>query len=188
VATKETQQQGQEMSQGVSAKAQDLAAQAKEQAQEKVGEVKGRASDRLHEQIANQSANLAERIGPFPEAFRKAAAYLDSQGSGPAAEAAGRAADRAEQLGSYLEEASPDRMLGDLEAFARRRPWMVGGIGAAAGFVASRFLTASSERRYESRYRTEQWPRIQSPAPAGNGANEITALPGALSESSYGGR
>ena len=90
---------------GVTAQAQELAAQAKEQAQEKVEEVKGHASDRLHEQLDRQSTNLAERIVPFPEALRKAAAYLDSQDSGPAAKLAGQGADRAEEFASYLEEA-----------------------------------------------------------------------------------
>ena len=40
-------------------------------------------------------------------------------------------------------------MLRDVEDFARRRPWIVAGIGLAAGLAASRFLKASSERRYD---------------------------------------
>jgi hypothetical protein len=35
-----------------------------------------------------------------------------------------------------------------VEDFARRRPWLVAGIGFAVGLAASRFLKASSERRY----------------------------------------
>ena len=42
-------------------------------------------------------------------------------------------------------------MLHDAEDFARRRPWAVAGIGLIAGLAASRFLKASSERRYDSR-------------------------------------
>ena len=185
--TTEAQQQRQE-SDGATGKAQELATQAKDQAQEKVDEVKGRASDRLREQLESQSTSLAKRIGPFPEAFRKAAEYLDSQGSGPGAKAAGRAADRAEQLASYLEEANSDRILGDLESFARRRPWMVGAIGTAAGFVASRFLTASSGRRYESRSQSAQQARLDSSAPVGSDLDETSGLPRALSEAGYGGR
>ena len=188
MATKQAQQQQQEASDGATGKAQELATQAKEQAQETVDEVKGRVSDRLRDQVDSQSTNLAERIGPFPEALRKAAEYLDSQGSGPAAKAVGRAADRAEQLAAYLEEATSDRILGDLEAFARRRPWVVGGIVTAAGFVASRFLTVSSERRYESRYQPARQPRLDSSAPVGSDVDETSGLPRALSESSYGVR
>ena len=33
---------------------------------------------------------------------------------------------------------------------ARQRPWMVAGLGLMVGLAASRFLKASSERRYDS--------------------------------------
>ena len=56
---------------------------------------------------------------------------------------------------------------------ARRRPWLVGGIATAAGFVASRFLMASSERRYESRSQHAAQPRLGSSA----AADETSGLP-----------
>ena len=59
-------------------------------------------------------------------------------------------ADQVERFGGYLERASGDQLLRDAEDFARRRPWMVAGIGLVAGLAASRFLKASSERRYGS--------------------------------------
>ena len=57
-------------------------------------------------------------------------------------------ARRADDLGSYLQSAQADRFLHDIETFARRRPWVAAGIGALAGFAASRFVKASSDRRY----------------------------------------
>ena len=59
-----------------------------------------------------------------------------------------RAADQVEQLTSYLRSSDSDRFLGDIETFARQRPWAAGGIGVVAGFIAARFLKASSESRY----------------------------------------
>ena len=135
---------------------QELASRAKEQVQEKTEQVKGQATDRLREQLNDQSGRLGDRIEPFPEAFRRAGAYLDSQGNAQGASAATQAADRAEQLAAYLHEADGDRILGDLEDFARRRPWVVGAVATTAGFVASRFLIASSQRRYDSRYPSAQ--------------------------------
>jgi len=38
----------------------------------------------------------------------------------------------------------------DLESFGRRRPWGMIGIGLGLGLVASRFLKASSQTRYEA--------------------------------------
>ena len=37
-----------------------------------------------------------------------------------------RRADRSERLGAYLTGADGDRILGDVEEFARRQPWLVG--------------------------------------------------------------
>jgi hypothetical protein len=56
-------------------------------------------------------------------------------------------------VGDYLKGASGDRILRDVEDFARRQPMLVAAAGLALGFAASRFLKASSSRRYESAYR-----------------------------------
>jgi hypothetical protein len=45
--------------------------------------------------------------------------------------------------------------LRDVEEFARRRPWLVAGIGVVAGLAGSRFLKASSERRYGPMHQTQ---------------------------------
>jgi len=50
-----------------------------------------------------------------------------------------------------------ERLLADVERFARRKPWMAGAIGTSIGFMASRFLKASSEGRYQSS--RQQLPR-----------------------------
>jgi hypothetical protein len=61
-------------------------------------------------------------------------------------------ANQADRLGDYLKGASGDRLLRDAEDFARRQPMLVAAAGLALGFAASRFLKASSSRRYESSY------------------------------------
>jgi hypothetical protein len=57
-------------------------------------------------------------------------------------------ARRAEDLGDYLKSAQADQILSDLERFARRRPWVTAAAGVLGGFVASRFVKASADRRY----------------------------------------
>jgi hypothetical protein len=69
---------------------------------------------------------------------------------GPA-RVAEQVADRADRLGDYLQSASGERIVRDVEDFARRQPWLVAAGGLALGFAASRFLKASSGRRYQSR-------------------------------------
>jgi hypothetical protein len=61
-------------------------------------------------------------------------------------------ADRAESFGSYLRDADGERLLRDVEDVARRQPWLIAAGGLALGFAASRFLKASSSRRYQSGY------------------------------------
>ena len=88
------------------------------------------------------------------QALRQGVAQLRNQDEGQqVASIAEGAADRVERLGGYLERTSGDELLRDVENFARRRPWMVASIGFVAGIAASRFLKASSERRYGSRAR-----------------------------------
>ena len=85
------------------------------------------------------------------QALRQSGEKLRSQGEAQqAADVAEGAADRIERLGGYLEQTSGDALLRDVEDFARRRPWMIAGIGMLAGLTASRFLKASSERRHSS--------------------------------------
>jgi len=131
---------------GATGKAQEVATQAKEQVQE----AKGRASERAREQLDTRSTQLGEQVTSFAEALRKAADHLREQGNEPGAKAAGSAAGQVERLSEYLTDSSSDRFLRDLETFGRRRPWAAGGVGAVLGFVAARFVKASSENRYES--------------------------------------
>ena len=87
------------------------------------------------------------------QVLRQSSTQLTSGGEGNTEQVAhltDMAAEQVERLGGYLERASGDELLRDAEDFARRRPWMVAGIGLVAGLAASRFLKASSERRYGS--------------------------------------
>jgi hypothetical protein len=79
---------------------------------------------------------------------------LREQGKDQPAKLADQAADRAERLGSYLTESDADRILGDIEDFGRRQPLAIVAGGLALGFVASRFLKASSQTRYRASSQT----------------------------------
>ena len=124
----------------VASKAQEKAVELKEQGRNKLGET----LDERTTQAGGQARKLAQ-------ALRQSGEQLREQGEGQqVADVAEGAAERIERLGGYLEQTSGDEMLRDVEDFARRRPWMVAGIGLVVGLAASRFLKASSERRYDS--------------------------------------
>jgi ElaB/YqjD/DUF883 family membrane-anchored ribosome-binding protein len=119
-------------------------------AQEKAVELKQQGKGKLGETLDQRTNKAGEQARKMAQALRQSGEKLRSQGEAQqAADAAEGAADRIERLGGYLERTSGDALLRDVEDFSRRRPWMIAGIGLVAGLAGSRFLKASSERRYD---------------------------------------
>jgi hypothetical protein len=145
--------------------------QAKEKAQEAAGEAKGRVRD----QVEQRSTEAGQQVSGTAGDLRSVGEELRKQGKDTPAKLAEQAAERTERLGSYLSESDADRILGDVEDFARRQPWAVVAGGLALGFAASRFLKASSSQRYQQRgtQRDPASPRLPAP-PSGNGNGALT--------------
>jgi hypothetical protein len=128
--------------------AKDLSVQVQGTVQEKTGVLKGQATERMRSVLDERSTQAGEEVASFVQALQKASEQLAADGKEREARAADKAAQQADRLAGYLQRSNGDCLLGDAEAFARGRPWLVGALGAAAGFLASRFLKASSENRY----------------------------------------
>ncbi len=154
-----------------SAKVQDAVSTA----QEKASELREQGSSRLRDQLDQRSSQAGSQMRSLADALRRSGDELGDGGNASASQLTGQAADRIERLGTYLEQKRGDELMRDVETFARRRPWMLAGLGMLAGVAAARFLKASSEGRYGDYRRTgEQWPaRAELPrggAPAFGGA------------------
>jgi len=149
-------------------------------AQEKVKEGAQQVQARMRDQVDQRSTQAGEQVSATADALRTTSRQLRDQGQDGPAQAAEKVAHHAERVGGYLSESNADRILGDLEDFGRRQPLAVLGIGLAAGFVASRFLKASSRERYQAgpgRPAGAGVPEIPGAAgPAGAG---VPAIPGA---------
>jgi len=130
------------------------AEQAKEKAKEQAQQAAGQARGALRGQVDQRSTMAGERVNSLASDVRSVSDQLREQGKDQPAKLAEQAAERAERVGSYLRDSDADRILDDIEDFGRRQPWAVIAGGVAVGLVASRFLKASSSRRYESRYRS----------------------------------
>jgi ElaB/YqjD/DUF883 family membrane-anchored ribosome-binding protein len=150
VATQEAERRTGGDADGPAEKAQELASQAKEQVLEKADGVKSQASEQIRTQLNERSDQLGEHVTSFAQALHSAGRQLANDGKETGAKAAHTVADRVSQLGSYLSRSDADRFLHDIERFGRKRPWAAGAIGGALGFVAARFLKASSETRYQT--------------------------------------
>ncbi len=127
-------------------KAQEVAGQAQEKAQEAAGQARGK----LREQVDQRSVQAGEQVTSTAQDIRTVAAELGKQGKHKPAQLADQAADRAERLGNYLKESDADRILADIEDFVRKQPGAVVAGGLALGFLGSRFLKASSQKRYQT--------------------------------------
>jgi hypothetical protein len=125
--------------------------QAKEKAQEKAQQAKGQAASRVRDQVDQRSTQAGAQVSSTASDIRSVADQLRDQGKDQPAKLAEQAAQRAERLGDYLQRSDGDTILSDVEDFGRKQPWAVIAGGVALGFAASRFLKASSSRRYESR-------------------------------------
>ena len=128
-------------------------------AQEKASELREQGSARLRDQLDQRSTQAGSQVRSLAKALRRSGNELGNEGNSSASQLTTRAADRIERVGSYLEQKSGEELMRDIETFARRRPWMLAGIGMVAGVAAARFTKASSEQRYgEYRRSSGQWP------------------------------
>lgn len=147
-ANRSTGSAGTDAVQGVQEKAQEQVQQVAEQARE----VAGQAQSRVRDEIDGRTTEIGRQIQSTGEDFRTVGKQLREQGKDTPARFADQAAQRVEQVGRYLSESNTDKILSDVERFARKQPWTVIVGGLTLGFVASRFLKASGSRRYETMY------------------------------------
>jgi hypothetical protein len=119
-------------------------------AQDKTRGALGQARGRLRDQVDQRSTQAGDQVQSAAQDVRSVAEQLRNQGKETPARVAEQVADRAESFGTYLRDVDGERLLGDVEGFARRQPWLVAAGGLALGLVASRFLKASSSRRYQA--------------------------------------
>lgn len=146
------------------AKTQEKAQEVAGQAQERAQAVSGQAQAKLREQLDQRSAQVAGQINEQASDLRAVSEALRDQDKEGPAKAADRLAEYAEKVGGYLRDKDSDALLQDAEEFGRHQPAAVAAGGLLLGFVASRFLKASSSRRYSSRS-AGQLPPPRQPVP-----------------------
>lgn len=132
----------------VKEKGDELLSSTQRQIATKTRELGEDVSFQVREQLDERSTQAGEHVQAVGHALQTGVEQLRSEGKDVPAKVMTEVAERAEDLGAYLQSAQADRMLTDLERFARRRPWVTAGVGVLAGFVASRFVKASADRRY----------------------------------------
>ncbi|MEA2664682.1 MAG: hypothetical protein QOI11_1626 [Candidatus Eremiobacteraeota bacterium] len=105
----------------------------------------------LGKQVDGKTTEIGQQIGSVAQELRSVGDQLkQSPIAGPVAGYVDQGVEYVERLGRYLQDADSDRLIGDLESFARQQPWAVAAGALVVGFAASRFLKTSSTRRYRA--------------------------------------
>jgi hypothetical protein len=154
-----TQQKAQEAAGAAKEQASQVAGQAQQkvgqvagQAKEQAGQVAGQARSQVKTQVDQRSTQAGQLVTSQASDIRSVSQTLREQGKDKPAQLVDQAASRIEGIGSYLTNSDADTILHDLEDFGRKRPTAILAGGLALGFLASRFLKASSSQRYQQRY------------------------------------
>jgi hypothetical protein len=145
-------------------------------AQDRARGMIGQARGQLRDQVDQRSTQAGKRVTGTAADARGIAEQLRQQGKEGTARIVDQVAGQAEQLGEYLEGSSGDRILRDVEDFARSKPWLVAAGGLALGFAGSRFLKASSGRRYQS-YGSDRFTTYSSHAAYTRPATDVLDHP-----------
>jgi len=132
--------------------------QVKEQVQDVAQQAKGKTREQLRSQIDDRSTQAGEQVTSAANAMRRTSDQLRQEGNERMAEIVDALVARGERIGGYLRDADGDKILHDVESFGRRQPWLMVGGSAVVGFLASRFMKASSSGRYHSRYAEAGYP------------------------------
>lgn len=126
-----------------------IATQAQEKVQQGAKQASQTAARYVGEQAETRGKQVADELQTLAGALRRSSDSLHAEGKSSTAKPIESVVDRLESVGRYLEQTGGEKMLHDLEAFGRRKPWSMIGAGIGLGVVASRFLKASSTRRFD---------------------------------------
>ncbi len=124
-------------------KAAEGVTQIKRRADETTQEAKGAVRGQIDQRSTEYGQKLKAQVGDL----RKLTGQLRAQGQTVPAQVVERAVEPAERLANYLESSDADRILRDVENFARRQPWAVAGAAFVVGLAGARFLKAASGDR-----------------------------------------
>jgi hypothetical protein len=102
---------------------------------------------RLREEADRQHRQVVDRVGTFAEELHTMAGERPDT---PAGELVGLLAARSRSFAEYIDQHGPERVLHELQDFARRRPGTFVVAAVAAGFVVGRLGKGLWQSQHES--------------------------------------
>jgi hypothetical protein len=117
-----------------------------DQAHDVAGQIKDTATEKAHSLFDSQKGRVVETGNALTTALRQTASSLRQQDQSELAGYIEQATSKVEAIARNLEQKDLDRILWDVQNFARRSPAVFFGATFAIGFIASRFLKSSGDR------------------------------------------
>ncbi|MDP9025249.1 MAG: hypothetical protein M3N13_07740 [Candidatus Eremiobacteraeota bacterium] len=115
-----------------------------------VDQLKNRARGLIVDQIDSRSTELGNAVGNHAHNLRSMSGALRDQGQSATANLIDSAAERLGGVSTYLTQTDGDRIVHDLEEFARKQAVVTAAVGLVGGFLAARLLRASATQRYRT--------------------------------------
>lgn len=121
-----------------------------DEARQYADDIASRAKDKGRSMFEQQKDMAVGQLDTVAHALRSSADQLHGDGKQQVARYIDMAADQLESFGSRFREKDLDTLIDDTQNLARRSPGAFLAVTVAAGFLLTRFLKSSSERRRES--------------------------------------
>lgn len=113
-------------------------------AREAVNQVKEKAGERIESKLSDSKTRAAETLSGVASTLHSSSQQLREQNQESASRAIERAAEGVERFATYLQDTNVDDVVASVHEFARRQPAAFIGGAFALGFIASRFIKATS--------------------------------------------
>ena len=128
--------------------------EAKDKAQQLADKAQTEATQQVKSGVATGKNRAADALGGVAQSLLYSSQQLRDQDQPRVSQFAERAANKVDELASYLRNTSPGEMADRVEDFARREPTLFLGGLFAVGFLGARFLKSSRSGRSGSQ---QQW-------------------------------
>ena len=124
----------------------DVTGQVASDAKQAASQVAEQAKELVSQKVTEKAGRGADDIRQFAHVLRNTRGQL---GDNMAAPLVDKAADQLERFSRFLQDANPERVVRDVERFARREPLLFLGGAFALGLLGARFLKSSARHPSE---------------------------------------
>ncbi|HET9028888.1 MAG TPA: hypothetical protein VFN49_01815 [Candidatus Aquilonibacter sp.] len=131
-----------------------------------VEEIKDKAKGVVIDQIDRRTTDLGNVVSGHANNLRTMGDSLRGQGQDATARLVDMAADRLNQVATYLSQTDGDRIVHDIESVARNQPLITAAAGLVLGVTAARVLKTGASQRYRTYSHSRMYGRTTDYADA----------------------